>query len=147
MSFEEEWNQLKADALRRRETSMALASADGRGGGGGVAAPQNGDLGLRDAPIRAKASGLRVANGEARGKTKLDDALAAAIRTPTFGARRLRHVHRPCGPPDPRHVTLPPKLPRAAASPPTGTFSRSRRLLRRPRHRQPVTPDEPEKHQ
>ncbi|MFE6228033.1 MULTISPECIES: hypothetical protein [unclassified Streptomyces] len=73
MTFEEEWNQLKADALRRRETGTTLASADGRGGGGGV---QHGDVGLRDDPVRAKASGLRTANSEARGKTKLDDAAA-----------------------------------------------------------------------
>ncbi|MGW4775904.1 hypothetical protein ACWEPA_04495 [Streptomyces filamentosus] len=73
MTFEEEWNQLKADALRRRETGMTLASADGGGGGGGI---PGSDLGLRDDPVRAKASGLRVANGEAKGKTKLDDAAA-----------------------------------------------------------------------
>ncbi|MGW6539166.1 hypothetical protein ACWGBV_07735 [Streptomyces sp. NPDC055051] len=75
MTFEEEWNQLKSDALRRRETSMALASADG-GGGGGSAGVQQSDLGLRDAPIRSKASGLVVANSEARDRTKLDDAAA-----------------------------------------------------------------------
>ncbi|WP_432128081.1 hypothetical protein [Streptomyces sp. bgisy082] len=73
-TFEEEWSQLKADALRRRATSMELASTGGSGG----PAPGlgNADLGLRDAPIRAKTPGLQTANGEARKKAKLDDAAA-----------------------------------------------------------------------
>ncbi|MGW3977183.1 hypothetical protein [Streptomyces mirabilis] len=74
MSFEEEWSQLKADALRRSNTRTELASA----GGGASAVPgaQGVDLGLADAPIRAKASNLRTAHGDAREKSKLDDAEA-----------------------------------------------------------------------
>ncbi|WP_217568127.1 hypothetical protein [Streptomyces sp. GbtcB7] len=74
MSFEEEWRQLKADALRRSNTHTELASADG----GASAAPgaQGVDLGLTDAPIRAKASNLRTAHRDAREKSKLEDAEA-----------------------------------------------------------------------
>ncbi|MEU1281997.1 hypothetical protein [Streptomyces sp. NPDC005805] len=74
MSFEEEWSQLKADALRRQEARMRLAAA-----GDGPApspSPQHADLGLTDTPVRSKATGLRVAQGEARDKSKLDDAEA-----------------------------------------------------------------------
>ncbi|AZK94788.1 MULTISPECIES: apurinic/apyrimidinic endonuclease family protein [Streptomyces] len=74
MSFEEEWAQLKQDALRRREAAagMQLASA-GPGSGPGPAA---GDLGLQDGPIRAKTSQLYTVQAEAQGKSQLDDAVA-----------------------------------------------------------------------
>ncbi|MEW1546060.1 hypothetical protein [Streptomyces tsukubensis] len=73
MSFEEEWSQLKEEALRRREADagMQLASA-GPPGPGSVA----GDLGLQDGPIRAKTSQLYTVQAEAQGKSQLDDAVA-----------------------------------------------------------------------
>ncbi|MFF8830088.1 hypothetical protein [Streptomyces sp. NPDC015131] len=74
-TFEEEWGQLKADALRRRAASTELASVGA--GGGPALGLENANLGLRDAPIRAKAPGLRTANGEARKKAKLDVVVAA----------------------------------------------------------------------
>ncbi|MFE0421959.1 hypothetical protein [Streptomyces sp. NPDC058953] len=71
MSFEDEWNQLKEDALRRRsETGMRLASTAGPPG------PAAGDLGLQDGPIRTKTSQLFTAQAEAKGKSRLDDAVA-----------------------------------------------------------------------
>ncbi|MFJ4342757.1 hypothetical protein [Streptomyces sp. NPDC088915] len=73
-AFEEEWGRLKADALRRRATSMELASVGDSGGP--ALGLGNADLGLRDAPVRAKAPGLRTANGEARKSAKLDDVVA-----------------------------------------------------------------------
>ncbi|MEU6879393.1 hypothetical protein [Streptomyces sp. NPDC046712] len=75
MSFEEEWGRLKADALHTREAKLSLASANS----GGSVAPgslQGADLGLTDAPLRSKASTLYTVRGEARDKSKLDDAEA-----------------------------------------------------------------------
>ncbi|GGW41692.1 hypothetical protein [Streptomyces xantholiticus] len=74
MSFADEWSQLKEDALRRRDAGMELASASG--GPAPTPTLQGTDLGLADAPLRSRASGLHVAQGEARGKSKLDDAEA-----------------------------------------------------------------------
>ncbi|MFE5139173.1 hypothetical protein ACFRDV_16110 [Streptomyces fagopyri] len=70
MSFEEEWGRLKADALRKGNARTEISA------GVAVTAPgaQGVDLGLTDAPIRAKASNLRTAHGDARRKSKLDDA-------------------------------------------------------------------------
>ncbi|AKJ12268.1 hypothetical protein ABB07_20220 [Streptomyces incarnatus] len=87
MSFEEEWNQLKADALRRRNAGMELDSA----GGGVPSTPLSGlsgnaDLGLTDAPIRAKATDLRTAHAEAKDKSKLHDAAAVGKAHPGWDA-------------------------------------------------------------
>ncbi|MEV3874469.1 hypothetical protein [Streptomyces sp. NPDC049906] len=73
MSFAAEWDQLKQDALRKQADRTRLASA-GTGPPTGGSVP---DLGLAPAPVRAKASALRTAQGQARGKSKLDDAEAA----------------------------------------------------------------------
>lgn len=72
MSFEDEWNQLKADAVRRGNVHTELASA----GSSAPPAPGSGvvDLGLTAGPLRGKATDLRVAHGDAREKTKLHDA-------------------------------------------------------------------------
>ena len=53
MSFEEEWSQLKADALRKRDARMELASAGS--GAPTTSVPGNADLGLADAPISSAA--------------------------------------------------------------------------------------------
>jgi len=72
MSFEEEWSQLKKDAQRRLNARTQIASA----GAPAVSAAPGADLGLTDGPIRARASNLRTAHGDARDKSKLDDAEA-----------------------------------------------------------------------
>ncbi|MFI6002156.1 hypothetical protein ACIA98_17390 [Streptomyces sp. NPDC051366] len=72
--FEEEWTRAKGEA------AMRLASA----GPSPAPTPQPGptpspgkpDLGLIDGPVHSKASGIRTANSEARGKSTLDDAEA-----------------------------------------------------------------------
>ncbi|MGV9311757.1 hypothetical protein ACWDR0_06130 [Streptomyces sp. NPDC003691] len=72
MSFEEEWSQLKEDALRRREAAGMRLNSTGPPGPG----PAAGDLGLQDGPIRAKTSQLTTVQAEAQGKSQLDDAVA-----------------------------------------------------------------------
>ncbi|MCI0385193.1 hypothetical protein [Streptomyces sp. CNQ085] len=75
MSFDDEWNQLVAEADRRREARTRLESAGGGGrGGAGLA---DADFGLEDGPVRSKVSGIRRATTEARSKSKLADARAA----------------------------------------------------------------------
>ncbi|WP_327734247.1 hypothetical protein OG749_10445 [Streptomyces nojiriensis] len=72
--FEEEWTRAKGEA------AMRLASA----GPSPAPTPQPGpspsagepDLGLAADPVHSKASGIRTANAEARGKSTLDDAEA-----------------------------------------------------------------------
>ncbi|MFB7263115.1 hypothetical protein ACFCXH_13235 [Streptomyces nojiriensis] len=72
--FEEEWTREKG------EVAMRLASA----GPSPAPTPQPGpspsagkpDLGLAAGPVHSKASGIRTANAEARGKSTLDDAEA-----------------------------------------------------------------------
>ncbi|MFH0242145.1 hypothetical protein ACGRHY_06805 [Streptomyces sp. HK10] len=75
MSFDDEWNQLVAEANRRREAQTRLASAEGGGRGG--ADLGNADFGLEDGPVRSKASGIRTVNTDARSKSRLADARAA----------------------------------------------------------------------
>lgn len=72
--FEAEWTRAKGEA------AMRLASA----GPSSSPTPQPGpspsagqpDLGLTAGPVHSKASGIRTANAEARGKSTLDDAEA-----------------------------------------------------------------------
>ncbi|MFD5697990.1 hypothetical protein [Streptomyces lasiicapitis] len=72
--FAEEWAQLKREAQDRHagDARMQLAKADGATptAGSGGAAP---DLGLKDAPIRKKASDFHTVKSGARDKSKLND--------------------------------------------------------------------------
>ncbi|WP_448318649.1 hypothetical protein [Streptomyces sp. CO7] len=74
MSFEDEWAQLKEDALRRANTGMNLAGVEpampAPRGTGGV------DLGLIDSPLRATATNLRETRDNGQEQTKLYDAEA-----------------------------------------------------------------------
>ncbi|MGW6844876.1 hypothetical protein [Streptomyces sp. NPDC054958] len=74
--FDAEWTRAKGEA------AMRLASAEPSPGPtpqpGPAPSPFGGkpDLGLAAGPVHSKASGLRTANAEARGKSTLDDAEA-----------------------------------------------------------------------
>ncbi len=79
MSFEQEWAQFKADAVR----SSVVPT--------GHSAPREPaladvDLGLLEGPIRTKASEIRLANADAKEKSKLDDAAAVGANHSCWAA-------------------------------------------------------------
>lgn len=72
--FAEEWAQLKREAQERHagDAQMQLAKADGVTPMAGSGVPAA-DLGLKDAPIRKKASDFETVKTDARDKSKLND--------------------------------------------------------------------------
>ncbi|MFD0061441.1 hypothetical protein [Streptomyces sp. NPDC056690] len=96
MSFQEEWAQLKEDALQRRadvgvgDPAMCLASATSPPPGP-AASPTPGatgdpDLGIKAGPIRKKAEGFHEVKAQAKGQSKLDDCEAAGKQHPGWEA-------------------------------------------------------------
>ncbi|RPF29424.1 hypothetical protein EDD96_5945 [Streptomyces sp. Ag109_G2-6] len=74
--FEAEWARAKGEAAMRLASAGPLPAPTPQPGPSAsphAAAP---DLGLVDDPVHRRASGIRTANAEARGKSPLDDAEA-----------------------------------------------------------------------
>ncbi|MDX6760499.1 MULTISPECIES: hypothetical protein [Streptomyces] len=76
--FEAEWTRAKGDAALRLASAGPSPSPTPSASPSATPAPAAGDpdLALVHGPVRSKASGIRTANAEARGKSTLDDAEA-----------------------------------------------------------------------
>ncbi|MFE1415572.1 hypothetical protein ACFW6F_32970 [Streptomyces sp. NPDC058746] len=76
--FAAEWTEAKGEAAMRLASAGPSPAPTSQPSPSASPAPSPGNpnLGLLDGPVRSKASGIRTANAEARGKSALDDAEA-----------------------------------------------------------------------
>ncbi|MFD8638149.1 hypothetical protein [Streptomyces sp. NPDC059656] len=72
--FEAEWTRAKGEAIMRLASAGPSPAPTAQPSPGASPSAAEPDLGLVDGPVRSKASAIRTANAEARGKSTLDDA-------------------------------------------------------------------------
>ncbi|MFD7556827.1 hypothetical protein ACFV9E_20110 [Streptomyces sp. NPDC059835] len=74
--FEAEWTRAKGEAMMRLASAGPSPAPTAQPSPGASPSAAEPDLGLVDGSVRSKASAIRTANAEARGKSTLDDAEA-----------------------------------------------------------------------